>query len=91
MNLGNPQTFSIRQLAEMVLDMTGSKSELKFSSIPPDDPKRRQPDISKAKSLLGWTRRTNLEDGLKPTIQYFDGLLRQERLKDRPADVSEKS
>lgn len=82
LNLGNPQTFSIRQLAEMVLDMTGSKSELKFSSIPPDDPKRRQPDISKAKSLLGWTPKTSLGDGLKPTIQYFDGLLRQGTLKD---------
>jgi UDP-glucuronate decarboxylase len=75
LNLGNPQTISIRQLAELVLEMTGSKSELVFDPLPPDDPKQRQPDISRAEKLLGWTPTTSLQDGLEHTIKYFDELL----------------
>jgi UDP-glucuronate decarboxylase len=75
LNLGNPETFTIRQLAELVLEMTSSKSELIFHPIPLDDPKRRQPDISKAEELLGWRPRTKLQDGLKQTIDYFEDLL----------------
>lgn len=75
LNLGNPQTCSIRHLAELVLEMTGSKSSLIFGSLPPDDPRQRQPDISKAQELLEWTPKTSLEDGLKTTIQYFDDQL----------------
>ena len=75
-NLGNPDEFDITQLAEKVLELTGSKSALKFFPLPEDDPKQRQPDISKAKELLGWQPRVRLEEGLSKTIDYF-----RERLK----------
>lgn len=76
LNLGNPDEFTIRELAEQVLEMTGSPSELIFEPLPPDDPKRRQPDISQAKDLLDWEPKTTLKAGLMPTIEYFDDLLR---------------
>ena len=75
LNLGNPQVFSIRQLADLILEMTNSRSELVFESLPPDDPKRRQPDISRAQSLLEWTPTTTLQDGLRSTINYFENSL----------------
>ena len=70
-NLGNPVEFSMRQLAELVLTKTGSKSELKFEPLPSDDPRQRQPDIGKARSLLGWEPTVALADGLDNTIAYF--------------------
>jgi UDP-glucuronate decarboxylase len=70
-NLGNPVEFSIRELAETVLRLTGSKSEIIFHPLPADDPLRRQPDIAKARSALGWEPKVGLEDGLKETIAYF--------------------
>ncbi len=75
LNLGNPSEFTIRQLAEMVLSLTGSKSELAFRPLPQDDPVQRQPDITKAKQVLGWEPAVTLEDGLKETIAYFRKLL----------------
>lgn len=75
-NLGNPNEFTIRQLAELILDLTGSKSALVFKALPSDDPKQRQPDITKAKKLLDWQPGTQLKEGLIPTISYFEGLLR---------------
>ena len=75
-NLGNPGEFTIRRLAEMVIDMTGSKSKLVAKPLPADDPRQRQPKIALAKRALGWEPRIPLEDGLKLTIAYFDGLLR---------------
>ena len=74
-NLGNPVEFTIRQLAEQVLALTGSKSKLEFRPLPADDPKQRQPDISRAKGTLGWEPKVPLEEGLKKTIAYFDDLL----------------
>lgn len=71
MNLGNPVEFTIRQLAEEVLRLTGSKSRLEFRPLPQDDPVQRQPDITLAKATLGWTPKVALEDGLKETIAYF--------------------
>jgi UDP-glucuronate decarboxylase len=71
LNLGNPVEFSIRELAETVLRMTGSKSKLVFRPLPKDDPVRRQPDIAKARAALGWEPTVCLEDGLKETIAYF--------------------
>ncbi|MBZ0104023.1 MAG: SDR family oxidoreductase [Sulfuricella denitrificans] len=71
MNLGNPVEFTIRQLAEEVLRLTGSKSPLEFRPLPQDDPVQRQPDISLARATLGWTPKVALEDGLKETIAYF--------------------
>jgi UDP-glucuronate decarboxylase len=70
-NLGNPGEFTIRELAEKVIDMTGSKSSLIFEPLPQDDPTQRQPDISQAKAELGWEPMVSLEAGLKPTIEYF--------------------
>jgi len=75
-NLGNPGEFTIRRLAEMVIDMTGSKSKLVAKPLPADDPRQRQPNIALAKRALGWEPRIPLEDGLKLTTAYFDGLLR---------------
>ncbi len=76
-NLGNPNEFTIRQLAELVVEMTGSSSKLIFKPLPQDDPKQRQPDISLAKNILGWQPSIQLEEGLKKTIEYFDLLLTQ--------------
>jgi UDP-glucuronate decarboxylase len=74
-NLGNPGEYTIRQLAETVIEMTGSKSQLAFRDLPQDDPKQRQPDIQFAKLELGWEPKTPLRDGLRETIGYFDRLL----------------
>ncbi len=75
-NLGNPGEFTIRQLAEAVIDLTGSSSTIVEKPLPPDDPRQRQPDIALAKKILDWEPKVALEDGLKPTIEYFEGLLR---------------
>ncbi len=74
-NLGNPAEFTICQLAEMVLRLTGSNSRLVFRPLPPDDPVQRQPEIGKARQALGWAPKIALEDGLKETIVYFRKLL----------------
>jgi len=74
-NLGNPDECTVRELAETVLELTGSRSELVCKPLPYDDPIRRQPDISLAKEQLGWEPRISLKAGLKKTIAYFDRLL----------------
>lgn len=75
-NLGNPGEFTIRELADEVIALTGSKSSLKFLPLPQDDPKQRRPDITKADATLGWKPRVALRDGLVRTIAYFDAMLR---------------
>lgn len=74
-NLGNPIEFTIMELAEKVLALTGSKSKLTFKPLPEDDPKQRCPDISLAKSKLGWEPQVKLEEGLVKTIEYFKGVI----------------
>src|SRR5262249_4737414 len=74
-NLGNPQEFTIRQLAEKVIALTGSGSSMTFETLPSDDPKQRQPDIALAKSTLGWEPKTTLDQGLPKTIAYFRAQL----------------
>lgn len=74
-NLGNPAEFTIRQLADLVLEMTNSRSQLNFLDLPADDPRQRQPDISLAKSALGWQPTVELREGLMRTISYFEGVL----------------
>jgi UDP-glucuronate decarboxylase len=74
MNIGNPNEFTIKQLAELTLELTGSKSELVMKPLPQDDPTQRCPDITKAKKLLDWEPTIELEEGLKNTIQYFKAL-----------------
>ena len=74
-NLGNPGEFTIRQLAEQVIALTGSASKLEFKQLPADDPMQRKPDISIATEKLGWQPQVALNEGLTRTIAYFDGLL----------------
>lgn len=73
-NMGNPNEFSIRELAEKVIELTGSKSKIIFQPLPSDDPKQRKPDIDLAKSKLNWEPRIQLEEGLKKTIAYFKSI-----------------
>jgi UDP-glucuronate decarboxylase len=77
MNLGNPGEFTIRQLAEMVIELTGSASQLVFKPLPADDPMQRQPNISLAASQMGWEPTVALREGLQRTTAYFDQLLTQ--------------
>jgi len=74
-NLGNPTEFTIRELAEQIIRLTGSKSKLKTNPLPIDDPKQRRPDISLASAHLGWKPAVPLTEGLVKTIEYFDALL----------------
>lgn len=75
-NLGNPTEFSIRTLAEKVVGETGSPAQISFAPLPADDPKQRQPDISLARTRLGWAPKVALDEGLQPTISYFRELLK---------------
>jgi UDP-glucuronate decarboxylase len=70
-NLGNPHEFTIRQLADLVLGMTGAEPRFEFRPLPADDPRQRQPSIALATSVLGWSPKTSLAEGLRPTIDYF--------------------
>jgi UDP-glucuronate decarboxylase len=73
-NLGNPREFTIRELAEQVIALTGSKSSIIQMTLPPDDPRQRQPDITKARAQLGWEPKVLLEEGLARTVAYFSEL-----------------
>jgi UDP-glucuronate decarboxylase len=75
-NLGNPVEFTVLELAQKVIDLTGSTSRLEFRPLPSDDPRQRQPDITLARTELGWEPTVALHDGLTKTIEYFDSLLR---------------
>ena len=75
-NLGNPGEFTIRQLAEKIIEMTGARSKLVHKPLPQDDPRQRQPDITRARDTLDWEPTIALEEGLKPTIAYFDEEVR---------------
>ncbi|MBZ0258835.1 GDP-mannose 4,6-dehydratase, partial [bacterium] len=74
-NIGNPNEMTVKQLAEKVLELTGSSSEIVYKDLPVDDPKVRQPDISKAKTELGWEPKVTLQEGLEKTIAYFKSVL----------------
>jgi UDP-glucuronate decarboxylase len=78
-NIGNPGEFSIRQLASLIIDITGSRSKIVSRPLPPDDPRQRRPDIDKAKELLNWEPTISLREGLSRTIAYFDGFLGEKR------------
>ena len=77
MNMGNPGEFTILELAEKIIELTGSKSGPVFMPLPTDDPKQRRPNIDEAQSRYGWTPKTHLNDGLSKTIEYFDSLLKR--------------
>jgi len=74
-NIGNPNEFTIEQLARVVLDLTGSSSAIEVRPLPVDDPKVRQPDITRARTLLGWEPKVELREGVRRTIEYFRGVL----------------
>ena len=74
-NIGNPGEFTIKQLAEMVIDLTGSKSKLIYMDLPMDDPTQRKPDISLAQKELTWEPTIPLREGLIKTIEYFKGVV----------------
>ena len=76
-NLGNPDEFSILELAQMIIKMTDSKSKIVFKPLPQDDPMQRRPDISLARKHLDWEPKIKLDEGLKKTVDYFDDLLRR--------------
>jgi len=78
-NLGNPGEFTIRELAELVIELTGTKSRIVSRGLPPDDPVRRQPDITRARTLLQWEPKVALREGLIKTIAFFDELLREQQ------------
>jgi dTDP-glucose 4,6-dehydratase len=73
-NLGNPEEMTIREFAERIRRLTGTVSDLSFRPLPEDDPRQRQPDITKARTRLGWEPRVSLEDGLAKTVEYFRGI-----------------
>jgi len=70
-NIGNPNEFTILECAQLVLKVTGSKSRIRYEPLPQDDPKQRRPDITKARMLLGWEPRVDLETGLRLSLDYF--------------------
>jgi UDP-glucuronate decarboxylase len=82
-NLGNPEEFTIRELAEITIALTGSSSKIIQRSLPPDDPKQRCPDIKLAKEVLEWAPKVKLREGLTKAITYFEGLLRSRVISSR--------
>jgi dTDP-glucose 4,6-dehydratase len=78
-NLGNPNEFSIRELAERIRDLCGSKSRVVFRELPPDDPKVRRPDITRAREVLGWEPQVDPDEGLQLTLPYFEAELAEQR------------
>ncbi len=81
-NLGNPTEFTILQLATLVIEMTGSRSRVVHRALPENDPRQRRPDISKAEEELGWRPTTPLKSGLTKTIEYFQALLADGRVRE---------
>jgi nucleoside-diphosphate-sugar epimerase len=75
-NIGNPVEITVKELANKVVKLADSKSEIIYQPLPEDDPRKRQPDISLAKKYLKWEPKTSLEDGLKKTIEYFKEILK---------------
>lgn len=76
LNMGNPGEFTILELAELVIELTNSKSIIRHDPLPQDDPRQRKPDITRTRDALGWEPKTVLKEGLVPTIAYFDSLLK---------------
>jgi dTDP-glucose 4,6-dehydratase len=86
-NIGNPVEFTIMQLAESVIRLTGSKSKIDYRPLPADDPKVRRPDITVARTVLGWEPEIALEEGLKQTIPYFRKLVEEKNAGARPLET----
>jgi dTDP-glucose 4,6-dehydratase len=86
-NIGNPVEFTILECARLVLKVTGSSSPIAYEPLPQDDPKQRRPDISKARRLLGWEPKIDLEAGLKLSMEYFKQAIRLETSEKQQAVV----
>ena len=78
-NLGNPREMTIKQFADEIIRITGTKSAIEYKPLPVDDPRVRQPDIARAKDVLGWEPRVDFEEGIKTTIEYFEESLASRR------------
>ena len=79
-NIGNPNEFTILECARRVLAVTGSSSKIRHQALPEDDPRQRRPDISKARKLLGWEPKIDLENGLRMSLDYFRKAVAEERV-----------
>ena len=80
-NIGNPDQITLKEFAEEIITLTGTKQKIVYKPLPQDDPKQRQPDITKAKELLGWEPKVNRAEGLKITYEYFKSLPKEELFK----------
>jgi nucleoside-diphosphate-sugar epimerase len=78
--VGNPNEFTVRQLAELVIELTGTSSQIVQRELPVDDPKVRRPDISRAREMLGWEPAISLREGVSRTIEYFRSVLAKEAI-----------
>ena len=86
-NIGNPDEYTVRQLAEVVLDVSGSRSPIEYRPLPEDDPKVRRPDITRARAMLDWEPRVRLREGVERTVEYFRGLIGSGQMRSHlPAD-----
>jgi dTDP-glucose 4,6-dehydratase len=85
MNIGNPDEYTVAELARIVLELTGSNSAIDYRPLPTDDPKQRRPDISRARAILGWEPRVPVREGVARTIEYFRSLLNTDRMAPRRA------
>ena len=74
-NIGNPSEMTLLEMAEAIVEVTESRSEIVFEALPIDDPKVRQPDIARARDLLGWEPEVELRDGLRPTVEHYTSIL----------------
>jgi dTDP-glucose 4,6-dehydratase len=84
-NIGNPDEYTVRQLAEIVVELTGTRAPIVYETLPEDDPKVRRPDISKARRQLGWEPKVDVREGVRRTIEYFRALLGTDRMAARAA------
>ena len=82
-NVGNPDEYTVKQLAEIVLELTGSDSQIAYRDLPTDDPKVRRPDITRARTMLGWEPKVDVREGVARTIEYFRSIIGTERLAER--------
>ena len=89
-NVGNPNEISLKDFAEEILALTGNKVKIVYKPLPVDDPKQRQPDITKAKQILGWEPKVSRAEGLKVTYEYFKSLPKEELVKLPKEFVSKK-
>ena len=82
-NIGNPDEYTVTQLAEIVVRLTGTPSKIVYKDLPLDDPKVRKPDITRARTMLGWEPKVNVEEGVRRTIEYFRTLVGTDRMRPR--------